>query len=79
MSGQLSKWLKVCSRQFISRDWDDRSEESKALEDAHREWLAAHRLFENATEPELVDYAIYSLQAAEKQFIYLLKRAKVQV
>ena len=76
MSMQLSKWLKICARQFAARDRDDRCEESKALERAHREWLAANRLFDYATEPELVDYAIYSLQAAEKQFVYLWKKAR---
>jgi hypothetical protein len=76
VSGQLSKWLKVCTQQFIARDRDNRDDESKALEQAHREWLAANRLFDYATEPELVDYAIFSLQAAEKQFVYLWKRAR---
>jgi hypothetical protein len=61
---------------FTARDQDSRHGESKALADAHREWLAASRLFDYATEPELVDYAIYSLQAAEKQFVYLWKRAR---
>jgi hypothetical protein len=51
-------------------------QESDALEYAHREWLAAGQLFDYATEPDMVDYAIYSLQAAEKQFVYLWKRAR---
>jgi hypothetical protein len=76
MSGRLSKWLKVCTRQFAARDRDNRSDESKAIEHAHQEWLAANRLFDYATGPELVDYAIYSLQAAERQFVYLWKRAR---
>ncbi len=76
MPGQLSEWLKICAQEFIPRDRDNRSEDSKALERAHREWLDASRLFDYATEPELVDYAIYSLQAAEKQFVYLWKKAR---
>jgi hypothetical protein len=76
VSGQLSKWLKVCMRQFAVRDWDNRGDESRALELAHQEWQAANRLFDYASEPELVDYAIFSLQAAEKQYVYLWKKAK---
>jgi len=76
MSGQLSKWFKVCTRQFAARDRNNQCDESKALEHARREWLAASRLFDYATDPELVDYSIYSLQAAEKHFVYLWKRAR---
>ena len=79
MAGQLSNWIRTCAQQFAAKDWDDRSEESRALENAHRDWLAAGRMFDYATEPDLVDYAIYSLQAAEKQFVYLWKRARQQV
>jgi len=76
VSGQLSKWLKICVRQFTARDRDNRGDEFKALEQAHQEWQAANRLFDYASEPELVDYAIFSLQAAEKQYVYLWKRAR---
>jgi hypothetical protein len=50
--------------------------DANALERAHRDWLAANRQFDYATDPELVDYAIYSLKAAEKQFVYLWKMAR---
>ncbi len=76
VSGRLSNWLKVFKRQSTIRDRDNQGDEFKALEHAHQEWLAANRLFDYATEPELVDYAIYSIQAAEKQFVYLWKRAR---
>ncbi len=80
MSGRLSKWFEVCARYFTDRDqagalgaWCD---EDRALDHVHRDWLAASRLFDFTTEPELVDYAIYSLKAAEKQYVYLWKRAR---
>jgi hypothetical protein len=78
VSGRLSKWLKVCMREFTAGDRDNRDDESKALEQAHQEWVAANRLFDYASEPELVDYAIFSLKAAEKQYVYLWKRAKAR-
>jgi hypothetical protein len=46
------------------------------LEDAYRDWVAARMLFDCVSEPELVDYAIYSLQATEKHFVYLWKKAR---
>ncbi len=76
MLEQLSEWLNACARQFSARDMEDRYDEHQALRDAHRDWVAAQRLFDYASDPELVDYAIYSLKAAEKQFVYLWKRAR---
>jgi hypothetical protein len=31
---------------------------------------------DSVTDPDLVDHAIYSMEAAEKKYIYLLKQAK---
>ena len=78
MSEELSKWLKACARYFAAGDQAGagRCDESGALERARREWAAASRLFDYATEPEMVDYAIFSLQAAEKHYVYLWKKAR---
>lgn len=43
---------------------------------AKDEWLAAQMYFNNAVEPELVDHAILSLQAAERKYMYWLKQMK---
>lgn len=44
--------------------------------EAHREWELAKRLFEEVRDPELVDHAIYAMEAAERKYIYLLRQAK---
>ncbi|NLG87293.1 MAG: YaaL family protein [Firmicutes bacterium] len=43
------------------------------IEEAHLEWQRARRFFESVTDPDLIDYAIYNLQAAERRYAYLLK------
>lgn len=43
---------------------------------ARDEWLAAKNYFEMVSDPDLVDHAIYLLEAAERKYMYLLKRAK---
>lgn len=48
----------------------------QAVAQAHREWEMAKRIFESVTDPDLVDYAIYQVQAAQKHYTYLLRRAK---
>ncbi|MGI9953498.1 DUF2508 family protein [Moorellaceae bacterium AZ2] len=44
-----------------------------ALKEAQKEWIEAQKLFAEVTEPDLVDEAIYRLQAAERKFMYLYK------
>ena len=36
----------------------------------------AKNIFENVSQPDLVDYAIYKVEAAEQKYIYLLKQYK---
>lgn len=57
----------------------DESQKQKPLldvvEDAKREWEDAHNLFEEATDPLLIEHAIHRLDAAEKKYMYLLSSA----
>ena len=46
------------------------------LEQAWREWKHARLYFNNVTDPDLIDYAIFNMGATEKKYIYLLKRAR---
>jgi len=47
-----------------------------AVEQARREWIQAQNYFETVTDPDLVDHAIFLAQAAQKRYIYLLKKAR---
>jgi hypothetical protein len=46
------------------------------VEEARKEWLAARSYFDNATDSALIDHAVFSLQAAERKYVYLLSQAK---
>lgn len=48
----------------------------EAVAQAHREWVAAKTFFNSVTDPDLVDYAIYRIEAAQKRYVYLLRQAK---
>ncbi len=76
MSRRMADWLcrlRACFQDEEKyRYLDDRA----VLAQAHRDWMAARKLFEFTTEPDLVDYAIHSLQAAERRYIYLWKKAR---
>ena len=44
------------------------------IENAKKEWEDAKNIFENVSQPDLVDYAIYKVEAAEQKYIFLLKQ-----
>ncbi|MDT8903002.1 DUF2508 family protein [Anaeroselena agilis] len=46
------------------------------VEQARREWLAAQHYYNSVSDSDLVDHAVYLMQAAEKKYIYLLKKAR---
>lgn len=46
------------------------------IEEAKKEWQMARAYFNDVTDPELIDHAIYSLEAAEKRYVYLLRKAR---
>ncbi|HEX3048321.1 MAG TPA: YaaL family protein [Bacillota bacterium] len=49
---------------------------SENLEMAQREWKYARLYFDSVTDPDLIDHAIYNLEATEKKYTYLLKQAR---
>lgn len=46
------------------------------LERARQEWQTALQVFNEISDPELIDYAVFNLKAAEKKYGYYLKNAR---
>lgn len=46
------------------------------LEQAWWDWKRARLYFDNVTDPDLIDFAIFNMGASEKKYIYLLKQAR---
>lgn len=79
MSGIVNKELNLRSiiENFIQqKKADDKNDIYINIENAKREWEDAKNIFENVSQPDLVDYAIYKVEAAEKKYIYLLRQIK---
>jgi hypothetical protein len=48
---------------------------------AHREWQAAQNYFQEVSDPDLVDVAIYHMEAAQRKYMHLVRevrRSRVQ-
>ena len=46
------------------------------VNEALKAWKESVRYFENVKDPELVDFAIYEMEAARRKYMFLLKRLK---
>jgi hypothetical protein len=55
---------------------DDNEELAKCVKQAFEEWQTAEKFFHSVTDPDLVDHAIYKLEATKARYTYLLKQAK---
>lgn len=60
----------------VQKDVDEKKDLYASLENAKKEWEETKNIFENVSEPDLVDYAIYNIEAAEKKYVYLLRKIK---
>jgi len=49
------------------------------LEQAKKDWLCAYRIFDEVTDPELMEYAIYNLKATEKRYMFILNKYRGKV
>jgi hypothetical protein len=47
-----------------------------SLHSAQQEMYDAENFFDNVVDPELVDHAIYKMEAAKTKYVYLLKQAR---
>ncbi len=46
------------------------------VEEARREWQSAMDYFNHVVDPDLVDHAIHAMEAAERKYTFLLKKAR---
>ncbi|MGI5849175.1 MAG: DUF2508 family protein [Christensenellales bacterium] len=43
---------------------------------AYADWQAAENYFDNVSDPDLIDFAIYDMEAAKKKYTYMLKKVR---
>ncbi len=68
----LSKKLKEMSNKEKCED----EELLECLKQAEEEWKEKEEFFNTVTEPDLIDYAIYDMEASKKKYTYFLKKIK---
>ncbi|MGB8955784.1 MAG: YaaL family protein [Tumebacillaceae bacterium] len=71
---RLTEWLR--GRPSTQEEPTELDKLRTELEAAREEWAIAQRHIDYVSEPELIDHAIYYLEAAERKYGYLLREAK---
>ncbi len=72
-------WNKACRLLNLKEDElqpEPEASDEDILQQAHEELQQAHNCFAHLQEPDMVDYAIYKIKAAEKRYDYLIRRIK---
>ena len=65
---------KIQDLQGVERDEEE--EFVEIIRKARQEWESAEKTFHNVSDPDLIDYAIYNVEATKAKYTYLIKRAK---
>ena len=73
---RLANWLSATNWSSSVKSSSSKDEMFTNIESAKKEWEDAKNIFENVSQPDLVDYAIYKVEAAEQKYVYLLKQYK---
>lgn len=76
--GVASAFVSMIGSQSQNKIVDEKQEYIDIIEKAREEMRIAERYFETVSDPDLVDHAIFQLEAARKKYIYLLKCAQSQ-
>lgn len=68
--------LNLINRGQANKSTGEEQEILNQIRKAHAEWQTAINLFNYSTDPDMVEYGIYNIEAAEKKYVCLLKRAR---
>jgi hypothetical protein len=74
--GQIIRWWKYFWQSiFVTEEKDELMGNILRAKD---EWEYATRYFQEAIDPEIINIAIFQLDAAERKYMYLLEQARLR-
>ncbi|HZK57121.1 MAG TPA: DUF2508 family protein [Clostridia bacterium] len=65
-------------RQTRTQETGEEKELVQCVLQAYEEWQSAENFFHSVSDPDLIDHAIYKLEASKTRYVYLLKQAKAE-
>ncbi|SHJ40086.1 YaaL family protein [Lutispora thermophila] len=73
---EVKQFLNIIPRLVRKKKKNNYEEFFAAIAKARQEWYDAQNYFENVVEEDLVDHAIYKMEAAKSKYVYMIKQAK---
>jgi hypothetical protein len=73
---KIIEYANLLSDSFKAKEKTEEERILESLKEAHREWKDKEEYFQSVKEPELIDHAIYELEASKIKYMYLLKKMK---
>ncbi|OPJ54642.1 DUF2508 family protein [Alkalithermobacter paradoxus] len=61
---------------FFKKEIDEEDQLINELRNAYSDLKSAESFFQSVKDPDLVDYAVFRLEAAKSRYSYFLKKAK---
>lgn len=69
-------WNNKHEKSFITDNLDEHELLMQEIRKAHLDWVTAQSMFDYVVEPDEIDHIIFLINAAEKKYMTLYKRAK---
>ncbi len=66
----------IFPKRFTSKYVSEEEDIIRSIREAQEEMESKEKYFNHATDPDLVDYAIYDIETSKKKYNYLLKMLK---
>lgn len=74
----IDKVNEIINKILSAKELDGEEEFCKIVLKAKQEMTDAQIYFDSVTDTELVDHAIYRMEAAKSHYVYLIKQAKAK-
>lgn len=75
-ANRIIEYANIIAKRFKVHEKTEKEEMLESLKEAHREWKDREEYFQSVTDPDLIDHAIYELEASKVKYTYLLKKVK---
>lgn len=75
-TGVWTGWLNRWTQPEVRRMQQEEQRLRHQMEAARHEVEAAENYFQTVTDPELVDHAIFAMEAARRKYLYLYRRLR---
>lgn len=73
---RIIKYANMLAEKLKNKEKTEKEKILESLKEAQEEWKDKEEYFQSVTEADLVDHAIYELEASKIKYIYLLKKIK---